>query len=110
MLLVRCKLFLLGSAGIIALTAGISFGQLPATSFERPLPLNESFEREIRPSEEHIYKVTLKRGYALRLNLFEISGANYVFRLLRATDGAVLAESDLTSLFGQETITYIATE
>ena len=93
---------------VLGVLTFIATGQTPNITDIRPLPVNKTVEREIKAAEEHFYTVELKEGKVLRLELEEGQDVNYVFRLIRANDGQTIIESDLTTLFGRESITYVA--
>ncbi len=98
----------IGIVLLIALTAFFAFGQTPVATDIRPLPLNKTVEREIKAAEEHFYTIKLKKGEVLRLELQEGQVVNYIFRLIKADNGQTITESDLTTKFGRDAITYIA--
>jgi CHAT domain-containing protein/Flp pilus assembly protein TadD len=84
------------------------YSQTLVTSDIRPLPMNQTIEREIKAAEEHFYTIKLKAGEVLRLQLEEGQEVNYIFRLINADSGETIIDADLTSIFGREEITYIA--
>ncbi len=103
----------IGAAALNLILAFFAFGQTPNVTDIRPLPVGKTVEREIKASEEHFYTVELNEGEVLRFELKEVEDINYVFRLIKASDGQIIIESEiieshLTQLFGRESITYIA--
>lgn len=88
----------------------IALGQIPNQSDISPLPINKTVEREIKAAEKHFFSIKLKAGEVLCLELEEGTNVNYVFRLIKESDGQAIIDSDLTNIFGREEITYIASE
>ncbi len=92
---------------LMALTLEISaFGQTSSVN-TRKLSFGKSLERKITTGDEHRYKLTLRQGQVLSVELQE-SDINLKIELIAPTDNQSLATADLGIGFERETLTFIA--
>ena len=89
------------------LVASLAFGQSASPADARELKFNKALERQIATGDSHDYKLSLRKGQVLSVELEE-SNVNLKVGLINETDKKTLAAADLGDGFERETLTCMA--
>ena len=93
----------------LTLCAILIFGQESSSAAARELKAGQSIERQINAQDRHEYRISMRRGQVLFVDLIELD-FNARIELIRTRDGKIVATSDMGGGFEREAVIFIAPE